>query len=391
MPAMLARVAALICLLAAPALAQPDEGSLSRMLRAVPAPADIEPFKMAMPVFAYARLSAGPDAAGHALDMRASRYQTSRAVQPLAVRLAGLSSVLPLAEAWPAILGFEASSVDAVLVAPIAGSNPASPLRVLAGGPRLQDTVHIGDALGQRGFKRENLNGAALFSLGEDNQINPARRQRGDPFGSNVGLAQRIVVTPPGLLVSSSTRDVQVALDAWSSRVPSFADTGAMGGLLAALPDAEVVQAVVLSPLGGLELRDALPGADPADTSAIPDGPRMPPWAMAAIAELLSPVDAPRQRLVLALPDPAAARAILEARIRADRADRRPLQITGLDTWVLPGRYGGLGVLAADIQYPSDTPAISTPLYRWYEESSKGRPTPLTFRVFMLRPGSGRP
>ena len=381
---LLARMIVAAFSLAAPAMAQPDgamgSGRLSRMLQVVPAPASAQQLMRNDTVFAYAWLRPLPGISGHALDPVAGRYRDLKGSVPVAVESAGLRQQLPVTPTWPTVVGFDADAVDALLVAPMAGDLPAHPLQVLAGGPRLHDAARIGTVLEGRGFTREEQAGVPLFSIGEDNEISIKRRLAGDPFGGGLGYAQRIAVTPDGLLEASSTGAMRRALDARAGRTPSLAEVVSVRALLAGLPDAEVTQAVALSPLVNLALADPT-GPKAYGPYTLPAEPPMPVWAMAALAELVSPPGVVRQRLVLAVMDPDAARAVLEVRLKVTQTGPQPVAVQAVAFRVLPERFGPLGVLVADLTVTPPRLVNNTPLYRWYYEASHGIPTPLTVRM----------
>lgn len=255
-------------------------------------------------------------------------------------------------------------------------------MQVLAGAPRLHDAVSIGEALRRRGFAQVDLGsgaGAAVFSFGEDHSLNMRQRSDGDPFGEFVGLAQRIAVTPTGLVMTHGTEAMRRTLESLAGRAPSLAEIDGVRALLAGLAeaqDAQVVQAIALPLVAG--------AGNPAAVAAL-GGPPMPVWVAALLAELAAPPDRPRQRVVLALLDPdgsdavpAAARAALEARL-AVGAGPRPYGIASVEMRVLPQRFGILRVLVADFHLAPGTPPAAGPLAAWWFGIGMLRPVPITF------------
>ena len=370
-----------LTLFASPALAQPAKDSFARMLQAVPAPTSAERLLTATPVLAYIRLDLLAGAPGPTVKPGTARLRAWGYAQMPALGVAGMLGTVPLADAWPATIGFDLDAVDAVLTVPAAGGSlPTSTLRVLAGAPRLHDAAHIGDALRRRGFTQEDVGRTTVFSVGEDNQISPARRTRGDPFEAGVGQAQRIAVTPAGLLVSSETGVMRRALDTLTGHARSLADLDAMRAVVAGCSGTEVMQAIVVSSTAGLSV--AVTPPPPFAQPRLPPGtggPPLPQWDMAALAELAAPPGKPHHRVVLVLPHPEAARAALQARIEAATSGARPLAIASIALRVLPERFNGLGVLVADLHMLSGKGSMAMPLSRWWTDMKLGVSTPITF------------
>ena len=93
-------------LLAAPALAQSPETSLASMLRAVPAPKDIQELMDATPIVAYIRLDLLAGVRGPASELGTTRLSKLLHVFMPALERAGMINSMALADLWPQSMQF---------------------------------------------------------------------------------------------------------------------------------------------------------------------------------------------------------------------------------------------------------------------------------------------
>lgn len=381
-----------------PPVPSPEDTAPARLLRVVPMPADPARLLTAMPVFSFARLDLlATGRSEWAKVPGATRAAPVLTAAPLAVEesrlLAGGAAG---AARWPDLVGFDFDAVDAVLVAGVtAGAVPPGALRVLAGADRLTDAEAVGRALERRGFARHAADdGTPLFELGAtDDGVDLLHRARGggDPFGAGVGLAQRIAVLPPAVvLVSSSGAVLRDAIRTGAARGPSLAGAEPVRALVAGLAGPfEVAQLVALPPLAQVsDPARVLLGAPGVADAPPPFGweaAPMPPWIMAGLAELATPPGAPRRhRVVLVGPDPDGASAALGDRIARAEAGADPYGVASVEAAaaarVAAGsdRFGGLGVAALDLLLRPEARRERTPLYRWWSDVLRRVPVPLT-------------
>jgi hypothetical protein len=273
------------------------------------------------------------------------------------------------------LLGFEPFAVDRVL----GFGRPPTLGIVLAAEV---DTGRLGDRLAGRDFAMAVLDGFTVWHRNEDGRVSLDQRAPGDPFVGRLGMAARIAVLPSQLVGTRFWSMTHEVVSTAAGHYPSLADSIDYRTLaeVAQEGDGTLIQAQFLGPL------DA--GFVPADPFALlrdgvaaltPDGPGLPPYGLALLADRQEGVD---QVALIALfyPDvetAAAAAAILAARL----ASFATAEVASWDVRVDPPRVylgeDGVAAAVASLRHPLATAAA--------EGAPAGGAFALWLRAFVTR------
>ncbi len=277
------------------------------------------------------------------------------------------------------LTGINFQALDTILVF---GTPPARGMFVA--GPELDGETVAAAFRAREGFEESTEAGATIFARGEDFRMNPADRDRNDPFGGLLGTAQRIAIGPHGVVFMRAWAPLRDALPLASdiaARSEADVALGRTFSTMAALaaardPNAEAFAACGFS-MAAFRLREPRSEEEAAGQGAAPAGIGSFDYALFVAAE--GPVEEAAY-LVVAFPDHASAEAagpILRDRLRdfipADqRVDAPVVQAVTV--------MGAAGLVTAAVIYTkSDAHPAARQLMNWRQAVYRRGFTPLAF------------
>ena len=286
-------------------------------------------------------------------------------------------------EKMPDLLGFEWFDIGRAL----AYGTPPDAGTLFAATP---DPDKLAEKLSGRDFERTTYQGTTLWQKGEEDSIDIAGREPGDPFVGSLGKATRLAVFPDYLANTPTTAMTQAIVDSYDDRYPSLADAADYRTLAEALASEEgtLVQAqfwnfadlgfVPNDPFGMMEN----PSRILLSPETAPQGDPLPPYGLAVLADSQA---GPEQVGTVALlyedgETAQGAAAVLTARLK----DARRAEAEGVgakyEAWgvrVEDGRIfessTGLWAAVVSVRYPlpgsaEDAPAPGAVFARWLSE-----------------------
>lgn len=195
-------------------------------------------------------------------------------------------------EGMPGLVGFEWFDIERLLAY---GAPPAS-VTVLAAEV---DSGRLAERLAARGFERVERHGVTIWHHQRDGALDLRSRDPADPFGANMGRAQRIAVLPGHLANSAYWRATEAVTAAHAGHAPALADSPEYRALAEAVSDSStgaLLQAVFLHPMEvgvmpGDPIRPMEPGREqagersPGTNPEEADGDELPWYGLAVLAD----------------------------------------------------------------------------------------------------------
>ncbi len=260
----MSRLALILALAAAPALAQDRASILAAQLDTVPATA-LALFD-GTPDIDFGDLSAAARVTAKAPDGALPIYGTPLGTADRAA-IPGLADVIGLADGWPATVGFALGDLRAWSELAL----PPERLTIIDTGAT--PAASVTDTLLATGYAAADRAYPAWFRGAEDYAIDLANRDPANPFGGRLGQSSRVTFVGPFLLHSPGWP----LIDAVMAAGDSLADRPDIAALLTSLD--------ALPPDSGALITARLM-LDPLRFGPAPAGPTLPPWSAALIADL---------------------------------------------------------------------------------------------------------
>ena len=210
-------------------------------------------------------------------------------------------------------------------------------------------SVATGQALRARGYQPQIVPTGLAWGRGGDGMTDINQIQNGDPFGGDVGLASRVAVLDSQMVGNAFIWSILARVaQAHAGEVPSYADLPEYQAMSTALQagDGALLQAFILNELAG-EAQTA-----PAEL----DAPGLPPYVLAATADLQADTQSIHRVIVLYADASAAEQAAAQLPALISAFDNDWLDTLGFDAQPPSTRsYGSYTAVTYDLLGPPTT------------------------------------
>lgn len=291
----------------------------------------------------------------------------------------------------PRLVGFGWFDVDRALEHGI----PPHTVKIIGG---TFDVDKIGAALRARDFEKMDVEGITVWHRFDDAQVNPTKREIGDPFGGELGLAARIALLPGHIANARYWDDIKAVVAAHKGTQKSLADAPDYRVLTDAITDTASFKGALLQAIFipaevadgiGIAPADGMPNAP--DTSAYQP---LPPYQLAVIADRQEG-NTQINLIAAAYNDPASAQQAsveLRKRVVEFNIGQRYEQVkASIDAPRIYKAANGLSVVVVAVRYPlpsfkpdaeAGTNVMGGLIYRlWVESMARRQFYPLALKL----------